>query len=441
MLQGVMPTPENKDKITSKSLWTKNVSTNSIRIGAVNYLLNNKVNPQDAVSKTGHKPNDSTIWEYFMGGSASLTIATHALADWPNPYQDVFPPVLPMACSQKIKNWLSALYDHAQPITNLNNLDGLPQTMLATFLMYYSLFKDQCILWFGDANVSLVFKVFWEVTNKYYSEIEILDISRSIREDFERKNKINIPPMDFMTEEIAIQFQKIHEVLLNNQTETQHLKQQLKDCHIKIDKLSKQAEYQTALLKNNNDQMKILTAQLEILLNQKITQSSPQKRLRNEESSFNMNEEEEEEVLIDEISYPVIEQFNLQQTSVNSKTNLNIHSSSKRIVYVFGEDNNKSVTEITVYELLLIWYEKGLYFKKQTKKGLATEQNFKASGKIDSTNRTHEAHVRTVKEFIDTFITEEQITILSTKEPDANTGKYSFVYSMHCISISTNSKL
>lgn len=80
-----------------------------------------KARLQEVVAKTRHDmrgSRDSTVWEYMDEDHLLLSDGSAALAGWPNPYNNVFPPKLTRVLTSeflkvKLEKLTSLFYDYS----------------------------------------------------------------------------------------------------------------------------------------------------------------------------------------------------------------------------------------------------------------------------------------------------------------------------------------
>jgi hypothetical protein len=156
------------------------------------------------------------LWRYCGTDKKLLLRGSTALSDWEYTDQPVFPPdlVVPLTESNKalFTTLCAKLFDHGLNITQVQNIKGLINTMLATFLMYLEQFKDDCSTIYNNDSPTVVLQLFTEMINGIFSHRECVEFGREIRADFDSNNKLLIS--DPNSVELAVAMGELQEQLL-----------------------------------------------------------------------------------------------------------------------------------------------------------------------------------------------------------------------------------
>jgi hypothetical protein len=196
ILKELMPTAENKNKITAPLLWESDVTGTSLRRGSAQAMVR-KVSVRAVVAKTGHDmkgSRESSVWEYIDGDDVLLEYGSAALSGWKRPLDPIFPPTLKRIMNEenrmKFSGLASLLFDHSKPLTKVPNIKGLMYTMLATFLMYLGKFTEDCIKKYDIVSESknIVLALFQEKIKKFFTMEECLQFGKVIRNEWEERN-------------------------------------------------------------------------------------------------------------------------------------------------------------------------------------------------------------------------------------------------------------
>ena len=184
-------------RITAPLLWDSDVTGKSLTRGATRVMVR-KVSMQAVVAKVGHDMRGSrepSVWEYMDGDDLFLEDGTSALAGWVNPYNHVYPPtlegIIDIENTGKFNSLCSLLFDHELAMTKLQNIKGLINTMLATFLMYLKQFmEDSSTVYDKESeNPNIIFDLFLKNIEDLFAVEECLEIGRTIRIEWDgRKN-------------------------------------------------------------------------------------------------------------------------------------------------------------------------------------------------------------------------------------------------------------
>ena len=93
-------------------------------------------------------------------------------------------------------NLCSLLFDHGFPLTKAPNIKGLITTMLATFIMYLSEFKNDCCSTYATVpgQQSQILALFEEKIKGIFTFDECLVFGRLIRDEWEQRNSTSSVP-------------------------------------------------------------------------------------------------------------------------------------------------------------------------------------------------------------------------------------------------------
>ena len=432
ILKDLMPTKNNENKVVASLLWDNEVTGTSLRRGAARIMVR-KIDLQAVVAKTGHDmrgSRESSVWEYIDGDDYLLGQGSAALAGWEHPENPVYPPTLKHVLNEgnaiKFENLCSLLFDHRFPTTKVENIKGLVKTMLATFIMYLSEFNNDCIRTYntvsGQQNCILI--LFQEKIKGIFTLEECLEFGKLIRDEWEQRNNTSSVNSN---DGFQLSIERLQTECLKIRSENRDLRSQVATIKDEIQRTNK--------LVSNLD-MKVSTM-LDLLSNRGGNTSVPSpvkpsgKRLFLEECSSSPlpNKRVRNEDIFTQAcsSTPLLnKRVRNEDTSSQASDEFTERESSAQgtFVHQFGMDNNKVVTQITLSELLLLSFSKGLMFNV-AEKGKCTYQNFQCfSGNPPVMLRADEARVRSALTLLHKHIDNARKVALSKRRPKENVPEW-----------------
>jgi hypothetical protein len=189
---------------------------------------------QEVVEKTGHDmrgARESTVSKYMDGDDLLLCYGSAALAGWSNPCNQVFPPTLRTVITDdtlilKFSNLSSLMYEHGFPLTKMQNMQGLIHTMLATFLMYLSEFKEDChnIHDKVKRQPNYILSAFKEKIQGIFAIAECLSFRLKIKEEWSDRNNTGV---NTDMEGVQLSVERLQTECMKIRSENRELKAQL----------------------------------------------------------------------------------------------------------------------------------------------------------------------------------------------------------------------
>jgi hypothetical protein len=299
----------------------------------------------------------------------------------------------------KINSLCSVLLDHHLNITTNQNVKGLPFTMLATFLMYYEQFKNDCLTKYSiSGRPNIILSIFEEKSQEYFSQSEFFEFGKIIRDTWESRNKVFVSDTDSAGNTLILE--RLQDECLKIRAENRELKSQLNE-------VQQESKKTNSILLNQNSKLTAITDML-LKLTGGTPQSSPtqlsfkpqslptrhffpsetesrgQKRSYEDIQHGGSGSNERVQTMIGSGSTEQAVEIVSGIADTQTITSHIVKPAMKGcIVYQFGMGTNKTVSDVSLDELLVISLDKGLNYK-ESQKGKKTVQNFECYTKASS---------------------------------------------------------
>jgi hypothetical protein len=329
-------------------------------------------------------------------------------------------------------------------ITTNQNVKGLPFVMLATFLMYYEEFKNDCLTKYNISDrPNIVISLFEEKSKEYFTQSECFEFGKIIRDTWECRNKIFVSKDDSTGNTLMLE--RLQDECLKIRAENRELKSQLIDVQLESRKTN-------SILLNQNSKLTAITDML-LKLTGGTPQSSPtqlssnkshvrhffpsepesrgQKRSREDSQHGGSGCNEEVQTMIGSGSTEQAVEMVSDIVDTETITSHIVKPAVKGcIVYQFGMGTNKTVSNESLGELLILSIDKGFIYQ-ESQKGKKTVQNFEcyteASLLKDITARADDSRVRSALDFLNAEVDKLDIAqknLLYKKKPDGDHTKW-----------------
>jgi hypothetical protein len=171
------------------------ITATSLRVGGVNEVVNRTHDIVCGTVRGGWGDSFAsvaTIMEYYQQSNETLSKGGRAIAGWPVPEENVYPPTCSAFlenCSQKdcamLPKFMEQLFDstHFHIMASSSHLRSLADCMLASLLQYLEPFLER----YGADHVVMV-ALFDQAARFKISKEKLVSWGRIVRNDFNRKN-------------------------------------------------------------------------------------------------------------------------------------------------------------------------------------------------------------------------------------------------------------
>jgi hypothetical protein len=419
ILKDLMPTKSNEGKITASLLWDNEVTGTSLRRGAARTMVR-KVDLQSVVAKTGHDmrgSRDSTVWEYLDGDDVLLGQGSAALAGWPNPCRPVYPPTLRNLINEendsKFDKLNTLLFDHGFPITKVQNIKGLITTMLATFLMYLSEFKEDCQETYNkiSGKDNRILSLFEEKISGIFTFDELIFFGAKIRDEWEQRNSSATTAED---DGLQLSVERL-------QTECFKIRAENRDLRVQVSSLKEEVKRSSSVINSIDGKLNTL---MDIIMKRGDSPLSASPNLTRKRPFF----EEPSPV-------PIHVEKMSKNNDANTVISMEVPVTTDGFVHQFGIENSKVVAQVTLSELLLLSFSKGFVFNT-AEKGRNTFQNFQCfTGNPPTILRADEGRVRHALTLLYKNMNDSDRKILNVKMPNERVPEWNQERNMTALAV------